>query len=296
MAVTVKITSKGLFNKVKSINLKDILDNCNLKYGSNNEFYILKENEMKENTCILYNPSKIGRGIFFDARSISQGEITLSINIPTTRAEIKDFIKVVSEIERQFKKASIYCEEKEKEYTLSQLVDSEDEIAQFSVESLNSFCANTEYEQCILTLALFPWFMDNEKRQEYISCKNLDDFEETLHRLQAEDLYYAKPSLMHNKVDDKNYACYVLTANCASIFPIKATEFLNLDQIKIEDGLIQFFIFEEKKMLDGIYQYDKFIEYMNKYGVEKFDNQHIIIPDTFSKDEILKMINEITSK
>ena len=48
MAVTVKITSKGLFNKVKSINLKDILDNCNLKYGSNNEFYILKENEMKD--------------------------------------------------------------------------------------------------------------------------------------------------------------------------------------------------------------------------------------------------------
>lgn len=87
-------------------------------HRSTNEFYILKENEMKENTCILYNPSKIGRGIFFDARSISQGEITLSINIPTTRAEIKDFIKVVSEIERQFKKASIYCEEKEKEYTL----------------------------------------------------------------------------------------------------------------------------------------------------------------------------------
>lgn len=293
MAFTLKINSKGILKKVKSINLKDILTNCSLKYGSDNEFYILNEEEMKKNTCILYNPSKIGRGIFFDANRILEGEVTISINMPTTRTEIRDFINVAKEIERQFKKASFYCEEDEKEYTIKDLLDSEAEIVDFSLKSLNSFCGNKEYPQCILTLALFPWYMDDDKRSYYTNCSNLDDFEYTLHKLQLGDIYYAKPSLMHNKTDDKNYACYVLTTNCESIFPIDATEFINLDQIEIDGGLISFYNFEEDEMFDGIFPYDRFIEYMQNYGVEKFDNKHMKIPGTITKEEILKMIEAL---
>lgn len=42
MAFTLVINSKGLFGKVKSIQMAELLKNCGLKYGSNNEFYILE--------------------------------------------------------------------------------------------------------------------------------------------------------------------------------------------------------------------------------------------------------------
>ena len=62
--------------------------------------------------------------------------------------------------------------------------------------------------------------MEPEKREYYKTCPDLDDFEETIHELQAEDFYYAKPSLMKNKNDGKVLAVYTLTDECASIFPI----------------------------------------------------------------------------
>ncbi len=49
MAFTLVIKSKGLFGKVKSINMAELLNNCHLKYGSNNEFYILENDKMEQN-------------------------------------------------------------------------------------------------------------------------------------------------------------------------------------------------------------------------------------------------------
>lgn len=64
MAFTLVINSKGLFGKVKSIQMAELLKNCGLKYGSNNEFYILEDDKMNQNTAVLYNAKRTGRGIF----------------------------------------------------------------------------------------------------------------------------------------------------------------------------------------------------------------------------------------
>ncbi len=106
MAFTLVINSKGLFGKVKNIQMAELLKNCGLKYGSNNEFYILEDDKMNQNTAVLYNAKRTGRGIFFDGSRIADGQVTISYNIPTTKTEIHDFIQVAKEIERQFKKAS----------------------------------------------------------------------------------------------------------------------------------------------------------------------------------------------
>lgn len=147
MAFTLVINRKGLFGKVKSIQMVELLKNCGLKYGSNNE--------------------------------------------------------LAKEIERQFKKASFYCTEENRNYTMDELENKEEAMAAFSQESLQRFCNDLEMKQCILTLALYPWFMEPEKREYYKTCPDLDDFEETIHELQAGDFYYAKPSLMKNKNDGK---------------------------------------------------------------------------------------------
>ena len=46
MAFTLVINSKGLFGKVIIIQMAELLKNCGLKYGSNNEFYILEDKDL----------------------------------------------------------------------------------------------------------------------------------------------------------------------------------------------------------------------------------------------------------
>lgn len=290
MAFTLQIRKKGFFGN-KNVDLKLILKNCGLKYGSSNEFYILQEDVINQNTAVLYNPTRIGRGIFFDGSKAAEGEITLSYNIPTTVAEIVDFVRIVKEVERQLKKVDLYCVEEEREYTTQTLEDNIPNMTQFSLQSLHEFCKK-EYSTYILTLAMWPFVMNKEQVLEFSECKDLQKFEQLLHDMQAIDAYYAKPTLMQNKADGKILAIYTLTEECVSIFPVKADDFLNLDSIKIDEGLVRFYIFSENQARDGMFSYDRFISYMSEHGARKFDDTHLLIP-SITKDEIDHMISEI---
>lgn len=291
MAFTLKITALEKSENLK-IDVAAILENCHLKFGSNNEFYVLQEGEQNQNTAILYNPLRIGRGIFFDGSRITDSEIMLSYNIPTTRTEIMDFIRIVKELERQLKGVQMYCIEEEREYTVSQLVESQERMVQFSLESLNNFCRNTEYRSFILTLAMWPFVMSREQVAEFSVCKDLMQFEQTIHDLQNIDAYYANPSLLQNRTDGKILAIYTLTEECDSIFPVSADGFLNLDQINIDKGLIRFFICSEDRVVDGMFDYDAFVEYVIVHGAKRFDEGHILIP-SMTKEEIAAMIEQI---
>ena len=290
MAFTLQIRKKGFFGN-KNVDLKLILKNCGLKYGSSNEFYILQEDVINQNTAVLYNPTRSGRGIFFDGSKAAEGEISLSYNIPTTATEISDFVRIVKEVERQLKKVALYCVEEEREYTTQTLEDNIPNMTQFSLQSLHEFCKK-EYSTYILTLAMWPFVMNKEQVLEFSECKDLQKFEQLLHDMQAIDAYYAKPTLMQNKADGKILAIYTLTEECVSIFPVKADDFLNLDSIKIDEGLVRFYIFSENQARDGMFSYDRFISYMSEHGARKFDDTHLLIP-SITKDEIDHMISEI---
>ncbi len=58
-SVTIK-AKKSLFGRTPKINLVKILENCKLRFGSYNDFYILEEGEMYDDMMTLYNPEKIG--------------------------------------------------------------------------------------------------------------------------------------------------------------------------------------------------------------------------------------------
>lgn len=290
MAFTLQIKKKGFFGN-KNIDFQSIIKNCGLKYGSNNEFYILEEGVINQNTAVLYNPSRIGRGIFYDGSKAAEGEITLSYNIPTTATEIFDFVRIVKEIERQLKTISIYCVEEKREYTVQLLENNMQQMTRFSLQSLHEFLRE-EYSAYILTLAMWPFVMDAEQVSEFAECKDLRRFEQVIHDMQGIDAYYAKPSLAQNKTDGKILAVYTLTEECLSIFPVKADGFLNFDKIKIDEGFIRFYIFSENQVKDGMFSYDRFISYMLEHGARQFDGTHLLIP-SITKDEIDNMIQEI---
>ena len=64
MAFTLQIKQKELVGQ-NVLDIPSLAQACGFKYGSDNEFYILQEEELQNNTAILYNPDRIGRGIYF---------------------------------------------------------------------------------------------------------------------------------------------------------------------------------------------------------------------------------------
>lgn len=285
MAFTLKIKAKGWFGN-KKVDFAALLENCGLKFGHDNDFYIL-EDGMVEQTAILYNPKRIGRGIFFDAQNIEEGKIEISYNIPTTEAEITDFINIVKELERQLKKVEMFCVEEECKYTVAQLVENKDRMVQFSRMKLNEFCANKEYSSYIFTLAMWPLELTEEMVNKFEVCTDLQEFEQLLHEKQNMDVYYGKPRLLQKQTGEIG-AFYTFTEECESIFPVKADGFINLDQIKIDEGFIQYFIFSEERVLEGLYDYDKFIRYMLDNGAKYYDRSHILVP-SMTKAQIEEM-------
>ena len=285
MAFSLTIQSKGLF-KAKSINFDELVRNCGLKYGNSDAFFVLSEGDKDGEKAVLYNPKRIGRGIWFDASNIAEGEVLVSYNIPTTVSEIRDFIRVVKEVKRQLRNVFMYCSEEEREYTVEALEAGVDRMAAFSLEKLNDFCRDNTINTLMLPLACFPWFIPDDKRSLYMTCKNLDDFEETIHNLQTLDIYYAKPTLY--KMDNGEiHAFYTLTEECDSVFPAKAAEHLTIDRIKVDATFIRFYIYSEKRPYDGYFPYDKFVELAREKGATPFDADTLRVPPV-TKEEFLE--------
>ena len=99
-----------------------------------------------------------------------------------------------------------------------------------------------------------------------------------MHELQARDVYYAKPRLLQKNDTKEIGAFYALTEECESIFPVQADGFLNLSELKVTEGFVQFVLYSEQRVLEGMFPYERFIEELNGYGVRKFDADHILIP------------------
>ena len=294
MAFTLQIKQKKLFGKTV-LDIPSLARACGLCYGSNNEFYILQENEQKNRTAVLYNPAHIGRGIYFDGSKAREGYYEISYNIPTTRSEITDFARLAGEIERRLGRADMYCVEEERAFTGRELEQGIEDFAAFSRKSLNQFCGNKEFKSHILTLARWPYTLTEDKAAAWETCTDLSDFERTLNGLQARDVYYAKPRLLQKNDTKEIGAFYALTEECESVFPVRADGFLNLGELKVTEGFVQFVLYSEQRVMEGMFPYEQFIEELNGYGVQKFDADHILIP-SMTKAELEKLAGKLRGK
>ena len=133
MAFTLQIKEKSIFRK-KKLDFQKVIEESELRYGSNNDFYVLKDEEINNDTAILYNPDKIGRGIFFNGSRAKENLYEISYNIPTTRAEINDFIRLAEVITKQLGKVEMYCVEEERNFTVDELKENFERFVDFSTE------------------------------------------------------------------------------------------------------------------------------------------------------------------
>lgn len=96
--------------------------------------------------AVLYNPERIGRGIFYNGSKAGEGYYEVRYNIPATRAEIEDFVRLVAEMERRLGRVEMYCVEEERTFTSAELEQGIGMFAAFSLQSLNRFCGNEKYQ------------------------------------------------------------------------------------------------------------------------------------------------------
>ena len=53
---------------------------------------------------------------------------------------------------------------------------------------------------------------------------------------------------------------------------------MNLSEIKVSECFVQFVLYSEQRVLDGLFPYDRFMEELQKYGIRPFDADHVLIP------------------
>ncbi len=289
MAVELKITARGHLCK-KKLDFQLLLKHCKLNFGSYNRFYVLEENN-GGSVGLLYNPNRLARGIFFDGRKMEEGEVILKFNLPTTRTEINDFIRVATEVKIQYRAVAMLCDGVDT--TIEELIENRDNFLEYSLDSLRGFCTNQDYEAGIITLASYPYTFSTEEMDFYAKAESLDEFEEMLHQRQSVHVYYASPSLMKKPDAEEVVAFYTFTEETPSIFPLKAGNFLSAEEIQVDRGLVRFYIDSEGKVLDGIFPYDAFVEEVAPRGAWLYDGDHVYVPP-FSKETIYEMAESLS--
>lgn len=175
-------------------------------------------------------------------------------------------------------RVEMYCVEEERSFTGRELEQGIEAFAEFSQKSLNQFCGNKEFSSHILTLARWPYTLTEDKVAAWETCADLSDFEQTLHGLQTLDVYYVKPRLLQKNDTKEIGAFYALTEECESVFPVRADGFLNLGELKVTKGFVQFVLYSEQRVLEGLFSYERFIEGLGRYSIRQFDADHILIP------------------
>ena len=293
MAFDITISAnKTLFKKTPRLNVEDILKNCNLKFGSYDDYYILEEDKMYDNKMILYNPKKFARGIFMDLNKFVSGKVTLSISLPTTPSEIDDLFNVINEIINQYVNVSLYIEDNK--YDKNILDNLKDDLNKSCLDNLRQIASNNPQLKLIQTLVKFPYTFSDEDREKFKNAKDLTEYEELLHKIQDVDIYYAKP-ILRQKPGGDVLSCYSVSNNCTSVFPIDGKNVLCRYNQDSKHTIITFFILEEMKIVGGMYDYNDFINYMIDKGVEYFDDTHIkvdlSVQDIYDVTNVLKPLN-----
>ena len=293
MAFDITISAKKtLLKKTPRLNVEDILENCNLNFGSYDDYYILEEEKIYDNTMILYNPQKFARGIFMDLNKFVSGKVTLSVNLPTTPSEIDDLFNVINEIINQYVNVSLYIEDDK--YDKNILGDLKDDLNKSCLDNLRQIASNNPQLKLIQTLVKFPYTFSDEDREKFKNAKDLTEYEELLHKIQDVDIYYAKP-ILRQKPGGDVLSCYSVSNNCTSVFPIDGKNVLCRYNQDSKHTIITFFILEEMKIVGGMYDYNDFINYMLDKGVEYFDDDHIKVDlssqDIYDITNILKPLN-----
>lgn len=286
MAVDLIIEATGFLCQ-KTLDFQSLLKKTRLNFGSYDPYFMLNDLNTGD-MGLLYNPQRLGRGIYFDGREMNEGVVKMSFNLPTTPSEIDDLIRLASEIKVQYKNVDLTCDGVT--VNIDDFVQNKQHYLDYSLATLQGFCETQSYEAAILTLVRFPYTLTPDEMVYFSKEGTLEEFEELLHGKQMVDIYYATPKIMKKDDTEEIVAFYTVAEDVPGIYPVECSCFLSADMVKVQRGYVRFYIDSTKSVLDGYFDYNNFANLITEWGADYFDGDHFMIP-AFSLDEI----QEITS-
>lgn len=258
MSVNVKISQKGIFKK--NLVLKDLIPH-GFDYGIIDERYVLSENKTSD-YVIVYDSNLIARGIEISVEN--KNTVSLSISLPTSLEEIKDFYNIISNICAQFKVNSFMRDDKkEKVLDIEKFIDFDKRA---SIDALDDIAVKIDSGCTDMYIfgALHPIAI-GEKEIKDINRNTLDNLRDFLHSKQKIDAYYAEPHF-YKKKDGTIFGCYAIGPDILSIVPLKPFDILG----NFKD-LDKWYVMLDK----GIVAYNDFIN--NIKNKEYYDNSNVIV-------------------
>ena len=270
MSVNVRIKQKSLFKK--KVDIEDILQLIHLPYGVCDENYRLIRNEIGNHT-LIYDEKRLARGIDL---SLEGSDIVLLLSLPTSLSEIKKYYEIIEMICKELHTKKFIREEEWVCIDDKELFIQADVKASITgLENLHEKLGTDEYKRFEIFGVFYPISIGSKEVNQF--GNSLDKFEEYLHHIQSQDVYYACPRVY--KVQDKFIGIYAIGSNVVSVVPTKP--YIILNQIQ---GIEEWYVMlRQGKTI----QYIDFINHIQHK--EYFDMNHVVT--ILNEDEIDDLLN-----
>ncbi len=247
-------------------------------YGVMDNNYCLQENVLGKYT-VVFDSNNICRGFEFASEP---GEIALRLSLPSGWRDIHFFYNFIKKICHRLQ--TMVFERDGEEMTLARL----DECIRLDIKTSERVLLQMLADVCsgkYLNLNICgvknPISLDEHSLR--LIGGDTRKFDNYLHKLQSQDLYYAKANV-YKKKDGELFGVYVLTADVASVLPYDANLCISGQDWQLNNWYVGL-VFDGR--LAGSVPYQALLAEINKQEWV-YDAQHFII--CLSKRQMQKLL------
>ncbi len=269
---TIKFEQKSAFPKPIS---KELLLGNTLKYGSYTGLH-LTDNKVDGGSFIAYLPTSIGRGIRITQDDEQVKYVNLTLKLPTTIEEIKEFMRISITIAK-FWTCSISLDNKH--LMLENLNNLEDK---FQIKNLNVIkelvneCIENPYTVVPLDSAKHTLYFGKEEANLLTPVTKAKMFNDWLHAKQ-EKVVYIPDLVKHEESNGRIHNFIVVPLDIPCLLPNNKERYVS----KYHDLEVCFY--DEEKALCFI-PYELFMMYLPKQKVFYFDSYQFLVSDFTMED------------
>lgn len=283
MGVDVTITQKGLFKKILPL---EVLLGSKLKYGRFDGLRLI-EGELGEEGFVAYLPDRLARGIGIDWNAQKKDSVYLRLPFPSTLEETDAFYDLIQRIKSHWANCKVDVDGatlNEKE-----LEESRKTNRDFSLKVLKNYCNDEEKESLTIFCALWPLVLGEKEKARFREAEDLKDFSDYLHKMQAIDVYYAKPAIYKRKEDF--IGMFAITETTPSILPAspKIPFGLELPKTGKESAISAWYVTLVALSEEQAPYIVNFTDFMNALPADKltyYDAENVLLKE-LSLDEIV---------
>ena len=223
----------------------------NMGYGVYEDAYRLHEGVIGSPT-VIFDAERIGRGVEVD---VEEGKLVFSSSVPSTNSDVELLFNLLQRAMELTGAKEMIFDEKAVACGLSgELKDEIKQIHQKALRVLEDALEDENQRQLLIHGATQVVSIDRQEARQMV--ESWDEFGEYLHRVQAQDLYFAVPMFLER--NDGILALYILSDGVRSSFPLEKNFLVDTEQLVVSKWAVGFFDRASEDLM-GMIPYDDFL-------------------------------------